>query len=57
MRDWDEEDWQAFYDERAGIMEYDAGFPRAKAEALARQEVRKIRALVHVTLHPAAAPA
>lgn len=35
--DWDIEDWQAAFDERAGILEYDEGLPRKKAEALARQ--------------------
>ena len=29
------EDWQAFYDERAGILEFDCGFPRPAAEAQA----------------------
>lgn len=29
---WTGEDWQAFFDERAGIAEFDGGLPRAKAE-------------------------
>jgi hypothetical protein len=37
MSAYDLEYWQAAYDERAGILEFDEGFPRAKAEALARQ--------------------
>ena len=30
--EWDAEDWQAHFDERAGIAEYDGGLPRADAE-------------------------
>lgn len=30
---WSAEDWQARFDERAGIVEFDAGLPRAEAEA------------------------
>ncbi len=29
---WSAEDWIAFYDERAGIVEYDGGLPRGQAE-------------------------
>src|SRR5262245_3338290 len=29
------EDWQVFFDERAGIIEFDGGLPRAEAEARA----------------------
>jgi len=36
---WSEEDWQAAFDERAAILEYDGGFPRAEAERRAREEV------------------
>ena len=32
---WSGEDWRAFFDERAGIAEFDAGLPRAPAEARA----------------------
>ena len=32
---WSAEDWQAFFDERAGIVEFDDGLPRAEAEAQA----------------------
>jgi hypothetical protein len=32
---WSAEDWQAFFDERAGIAEFDGGLPRAQAEAQA----------------------
>lgn len=32
---WTEEDWRAFFDERAGIAEFDGGLPRARAEVLA----------------------
>jgi hypothetical protein len=31
-RDWSAEDCQAFFDERAGIAEFDGGLPRAQAE-------------------------
>jgi hypothetical protein len=30
---WSAEDWQAFHDERAGRLEFDAGMPRPEAEA------------------------
>jgi len=30
---WSAQDWQVFFDERAGIVEFDAGLPRAEAEA------------------------
>lgn len=36
---WDEEDWQAAFDERAAILEYDAGMTRGAAEAMARREI------------------
>jgi hypothetical protein len=32
---WSTEDWQVFFDERAGIIEFDGGLPRAEAEAQA----------------------
>ena len=32
---WSAEDWQVFFDERAGIIEFDAELPRAEAEARA----------------------
>jgi hypothetical protein len=32
---WSGEDWQAFFDERAGITEFDGGLPRDQAEARA----------------------
>jgi hypothetical protein len=32
---WDAEDWQVFFDERAGIAEYNGGVSRAEAEARA----------------------
>jgi hypothetical protein len=32
---WSAEDWQAYFDERAGIIEFDGGLPRAEAEAQA----------------------
>jgi hypothetical protein len=33
--DWPPEDWQVFFDERAGIAEFDGGVGRAEAEARA----------------------
>ena len=32
---WSADDWQVYFDERAGIAEFDGGFPRPKAEAQA----------------------
>ena len=32
---WSAEDWQVYFDERAGIDEFDGGLPRAEAEARA----------------------
>jgi hypothetical protein len=32
---WSAEDWQVFFDERAGIVEFDGGRPRPEAEAQA----------------------
>jgi len=32
---WSAEDWQVFFDERAGIIEFDGGLPRAETEAQA----------------------
>jgi hypothetical protein len=45
---WTDEDWQALFDERAGIMEFDGGFARAEAEAAAAEaeEVARLRTLV-----------
>ncbi|SHG79058.1 hypothetical protein SAMN02745157_4839 [Kaistia soli DSM 19436] len=40
---WTAEDWQALYDERAAIMEFDGGLPRKIAEATARGEVSRAR--------------
>ena len=31
-KDWDQSDWKAFYDERAGILEYNHGLSREAAE-------------------------
>ena len=43
---WDEDDWNALCDERAGIMEFDGGLSRAEAEVRAREEVDRLRSLV-----------
>ena len=32
---WSAEDWQVYFDERAGIAEFDGGLPRERSEALA----------------------
>ena len=37
-RAWTAEDWQALYDERAGIAEFDAGLPKAHAEHMAYEQ-------------------
>jgi hypothetical protein len=34
----DLEDWQAYFDERAGIREFDGGLPRAEAELRAFED-------------------
>ena len=34
-------EWREAWEERAAIMEYDAGLPRAKAEALAFEDVKR----------------
>ncbi len=36
---WDKVDWQAAFEERAGILEFDEGLPRVVAERLAREQV------------------
>lgn len=36
--EWDADDWKAFYDERAGICEFDGGLGRKMAEAMAFRE-------------------
>jgi len=41
--EWAEDDWNALYDERAGIMEFDGDLPRADVEARAVEEVRQLR--------------
>lgn len=43
---WDQDDWAALYDERAGIMEFDGGLSRPEAEARAVEEVDLLRSLV-----------
>lgn len=40
---WDDEDWQAAFDERAAILEFDAGLTRAEAERLAGVEITEQR--------------
>lgn len=48
MTTWDLEDWQAHYDERAAIIEYDGKIQRSPAEILAFNEcVAK-----HMAEHP-----
>ena len=39
---WDDEDWQIAYEERAAILEYDEGLPRADAELLAREQIMQV---------------
>jgi len=40
---WSETDWQALFDERAGIMEYDGGYSRGEAEQRATDEIMQVR--------------
>ena len=40
---WSGEEWLAQFDERAGILEFDEGLPRAEAERLAAEEVTRLR--------------
>ena len=42
---WDHGDWQTLYEERAGILEFDAGYSRTEAEQLSATAVSKMRAL------------
>lgn len=37
---WNDDDWEAYFEERAAIREYDGGLPRAQAERRARKDVR-----------------
>lgn len=46
LASWTDADWQALFDERAGIIEFDGGFARAEAEAAAAEEVGRLRSLV-----------
>lgn len=41
--EWDAEDWQMAFEERAAILEYDGGFSRSEAERLARIEIEALR--------------
>lgn len=43
--EWDHEDWQALYEERAGILEFDGGYSRAEAEERAALEISRMRAI------------
>jgi hypothetical protein len=40
---WDNEDWQAAFEERAAILEFDQGLPREDAEALAWRQIEAER--------------
>ncbi len=50
---WSAEDWQAFYDERAGILEFDGGMLRPAAEAQAYEA----RIIEWLNRNPATSPA
>jgi hypothetical protein len=41
--EWDEEDWEAAFDERAAILEFDQGMSREDAEALAWRQIETER--------------
>ena len=36
---WDDADWQFAIEERAAVLEYDEGLPRADAEVLAAEQI------------------
>ncbi len=40
---WTYKDWMELYEERAAIMEYDGGLPRAEAEIQAGLEIDNLR--------------
>ncbi len=40
IADWPEQ-WRELYEERAGILQFTANFPRWKAEVMAEAEIRK----------------
>ncbi len=40
---WDDEDWQAAFDERAAILEFDQDLPRQEAESLACRQIEAER--------------
>jgi hypothetical protein len=44
---WSAEDWQAFFDERAAIVEHDGGFPRLDAEMSAFEDCVDHRLALH----------
>lgn len=44
MDTWTDADWQLEFEERAAIMEFDGGLPRAEAELLVRGRVLALRA-------------
>jgi hypothetical protein len=39
LPDWDESDWHFAFEERAAILEYDEGLPRAETEMLAAEQI------------------
>jgi len=39
----EQDDWQFAFEERAAILEYDEGLPRAEAEALAAEQIAQQR--------------
>lgn len=43
---WGAEDWQALFDERAGVLEFDGGHSRADAERMAAEEVSGLRSSI-----------
>jgi hypothetical protein len=44
---WDEDDWQATFDERAAIVEFDGGLSREGAERAAAAEIAAMRRVLH----------
>jgi hypothetical protein len=44
---WDADDWQAAFDERAAILEFDEGLSREDAERMAEAEIAARRRVLH----------
>lgn len=47
MQNWTDADWQEWFEERAAILEFEAGFERAEAERKARHWMAQHQATSH----------